>query len=684
MKALQAIINYEKGQIDILKNEKWLLYLALTEEQRVNLERIESMTSLEENYVLAYVKRSLEKLDTLALSEQDYARIESVLKWSETAKGGMTHQRRKWLEDGVDLFAHNIGSAQIYATQGESNDPKEKIIIEALIETHGLIGQFIRGEVLLSSNIPLLRLVESAWLTRHELSNFLLALNNCVISAVSETLWACVSSQVVACIEWIVNGEFCKYHSLKERMRRLRTTAIQNGENFEQSFEMVEQDLLIEATLNKLFENTSFWYVEAALYDFSFDEFLKIMLMVEFETKGHKPNHISFENMMRGLYYQHNGKKHVNLYKKRVVENYLSKLTISSILEGEFKENAHIAHEVLHIDGNQNIAVFDFKLSSAGSRLIDFCVEAEKSGVLYEKAIILLFDLFELRKDAFDRFYEEEQYLQTMNQSVDFKKVILDYIVGESVIDIGPGGGALLDMIEAHYPNKRVAGVDISQNVIDNLNKRKQLESKKWDALNLKPYVIERGVDTIIFCSVLHELFSYIETDGKKFNYTTLERALVSAFEALPPSGRIIIRDGIMTEPTDMQRIIKFRSEEGLVFLKQYAADFKGRDIHYEMMGQNEVKMHVNDAMEFLYTYTWGEQSYVHEINEQFGYFTPTLFKSFVSNLFGEQAHIVEFKHYLQEGYTIALESKIEFMDENYTPVNLPDSTCLIVIEKNL
>ncbi|MDI5788952.1 hypothetical protein PO124_12605 [Bacillus licheniformis] len=28
----------------------------------------------------------------------------------------------------------------------------------------------------------------------------------------------------------------------------------------------------------------------------------------------------------------------------------------------------------------------------------------------------------------------------------------------------------------------------------------------------------------------------------------------------------------------------------------------------------------MNDAMEFLYTYTWGEEAYPHEVQEQFGY----------------------------------------------------------------
>jgi SAM-dependent methyltransferase len=274
-----------------------------------------------------------------------------------------------------------------------------------------------------------------------------------------------------------------------------------------------------------------------------------------------------------------------------------------------------------------------------------------------------------------------------MNQTIDYKKVILDFITGTRIIDIGPGGGALMDLITDKLPGAKVMGVDISQNVLDALRKKKQLENSSWgvlygDALNLPQYIEKGSVDTIVFCSILHELYSYIEYEGKKFNHITLAKALQSAFAILPLGGRIIIRDGIMTEPVNGKRIIRFLADEGLEFLHRYSRDFKGREIKYTVVGQNEVLLPVNDAMEFLYTYTWGEQSYVHEVNEQFGYFSPSEFKNFIMKVLGETAKIIEFRHFLQEGYSIALSQKVEFFDENRQKVRLPDSTCLIVIEK--
>ncbi len=687
LKSLTAIERIKKGDLQVLKNEKWLKFLALTSEPNVNFERLSSLEELKNNYVLGYVEKTLRALATLKLSEYQIYIVEETLKWSEVAKSGLIHQRNHWIKKGYNLFAHNIGSAEIYLEEASEPNPEIKRIVHRLILTHGLIGQYIRGEVPLSDNKPLYGLVEEGKISAAELKEILKALNYCIVTAVDEGIWREISKSAGEIIELVVDGQFDKQYELKDRMRRLRAASIKNGENFEAEYVKNLSDPRVIGEMSKLLDAADLWYVEAALFDFSFEEFIKVFLLILQEVNLSKVKHISFEWLMKAIYYQHEGKKRINIYKKRIIEKYLSEMTVQDILEGCCKENLHVAHEVVFHDNLDDTVFFTFRFSAAGSKLIEFCVEAEKSDVLYESAIILLFDLFGLRKDKYDRFYEEEKYLATMNQTIDYKKIILDYINGNSIIDIGPGGGALMDLIEERFPEKKVLGADIAQNVLDSLKKKKQLENRKWDvlygdALNLDQYIEKGSVDTVIFCSILHELFSYIEYNGRKFNHDTLAAAFKSVFKVLPAGGRIIIRDGIMTEPTDEKRIIRFLSEEGMQFLERYVKDFKGREIEYTVVGQNEVMMPVNDAMEFLYTYTWGEKSYVHEVNEQFGYFTPSGYKAFIASVLDSNARIVEFRHFLQEGYTIALSQKIEFFDEKRNPTRLPDSTCIVVIEK--
>ncbi|MCY1713390.1 class I SAM-dependent methyltransferase [Caproiciproducens galactitolivorans] len=686
MTALEAITRFQEGDLAILKNQRWLLYLAFTDQHRVNPERLNSMGQAKENYALQTVSRQLCLLKDLKLPDTQKAVLEEAIKWSEVAKGGLPHQRKQWIQSGYNLFVHNIGSAQIYKAECLRSGNFSPVV-ETLIKTHGLIGQTIRGEVNFSQNRPLYDLITNKQADKAELSTMLRAFNYCIIAAVDVNLWESVKATVFDKIDCVVNGRFDCELPVKERLRALRSSSIQAGEDFEKTYAQFSQNALGAEKFAALFEQCDLWYVEAALYDFSFEEFIKVFLLACRSLKDKKVSHLSFEKVMAGLYYDRNGKKYVNLYKKRIIEKYLAAYSVEDILNGTSHESPHIRHKIETVPQLDDTAFFVFEFSPAGERLIAFCMEAEKSGVLYEKSIIMLYDLFDLRKDAYDRFYEEENYLKTMNQSIDGKRVLLKYITGKSILDIGPGGGALMDLIEEQYPQAEVTGIDIAENVIRALRQKKQSEKKKWnvmqgDAFHLSGVLKPGDADTIIFCSIIHELFSYIETDGRKFNKATIAGALKSAFDVLSPGGRILIRDGIMTEPVSLKRRIRFASDEGMDFLKRYAHDFQGRSIQYESIGRNEVLMPVNDAMEFLYTYTWGEESYVHEINEQFGYFTPSEYCRFITETLGEQAKILECRHYLQDGYPLALSQKISFSDENGKRVQLPDSTCLIVIEK--
>lgn len=211
-------------------------------------------------------------------------------------------------------------------------------------------------------------------------------------------------------------------------------------------------------------------------------------------------------------------------------------------------------------------------------------------------------------------------------------------MTGTRILDIGPGGSLLLDLIEKERPDAKPLGLDISVNVIEALKRKKHSEGHRWDvikgdALRLEEFVEAESMDTVIFSSILHELYSYIERDGTRFNPQTVATALQSAYRVLAPGGRIIIRDGIMTEPAEQRRRIRFLEQDGMEWLLR-------------------------------------------------GYFTPSQYEECIRSTLGPQAMIRVSRHYLQEGYTDALSGRIELTDEQGQPVPLLDSTCLIVIEK--
>jgi hypothetical protein len=102
--------------------------------------------------------------------------------------------------------------------------------------------------------------------------------------------------------------------------------------------------------------------------------------------------------------------------------------------------------------------------------------------------------------------------------------------------------------------------------------------------------------------------------------------------------------------------------------------------------GSDRVEMTTADAMEFLYTYNWGPASFPYEVRELYGILT---YDDYVAKLIewcgGEAAaRVVDnpLRSYLQDGYRVALADKVELTDEHDRPVALPDSNCLIVIER--
>jgi SAM-dependent methyltransferase len=394
-------------------------------------------------------------------------------------------------------------------------------------------------------------------------------------------------------------------------------------------------------------------------------------------------NNLSFESLMHNIYLDYKDKKEINIYKKRIIESYLKSISFNNIINNNISPNPHITYVLRKNNGTLE---FTFNFSIEARKLIEFCEVALTSDVLYQKATYMLYDLFGFRRDSYDRFYNELNYLNTMNSGKNEKSIILDYIVGRKVLDVGPGGGVLLDLIENKNKDYDIWGIDLSQNVIDKLNEKKSSENHKWnivkgDALNLTKYFKKEDMDTIIYSSIIHELYSYISYDGKKFNKETIKKSLQEAYEILKVGGRIIIRDGIMTSPKTDYRLIEFKNIDDINILNRYCNDFKGRKVTYEVINENTVKMLVNDAMEFLYTYTWGEQSYPLEVQEQFGYFTLNEYIDFIKeNL--KNSKIIEAKSFLQEGYEKNLLNRISIFDENRNVVKLPDSTSLIVIEK--
>lgn len=678
MNTLRMIEEAQQGNLGILKSEPWLRFLYFNESvDCINMDNFDRVESRTKNAVLEYVKKTLSILQTIQVTSEERGFIEQVLIWSEVSKCGNKAMRASWKEKGYNLSIHNIGSAQIFQEYAQNSD---KELVRILIETHGYIGQVLRGEVRMSENQMIYDYVQNHPM-KVSLTNILQGLNQCIIQAVSPDLYTQLREDINKKIEDIQNGNLDELLP-EERLRRLRTKAIQNGEDFEREWgQLTIEYQELKEKVYKILNQHDLWYVEAATSSYRLEHVVKLLLIADLHS-SQQVTDFSFIDVMNTIYYDYHGYKRVNVYKARIIEHLLDSIPFTE-LDGRVA-NEHLEVVVTCEDG---IARVQFQFSKMSNALIDFCMASEGQGSIYDKAIIMLYDLFGLRRDAYDRFNNEDNYLKQMNQSIGFKEILLDYVIGQRIVDIGPGGGALMDRLEERYPEKQILGIDISENVIEELNRKRNREHKKWEvfqgnALDLAPLFQNNPVDTIILSSIVHELFSYIELDNRQFNYDTLKKAFRSMYDVLNVGGRIVIRDGVMSEPKEAIRQIHFKNSEDRKILDDYCRDFKGREITYTELAPDLVAMKINDAMEFLFTFTWGKESYSHEVEEQFGYFTPTEYHDFFNQLFGKHIKVIEIRHYLQEGYAEHLLPKIDFLDENGQATTLPDSTILLVIEK--
>lgn len=617
LNSLKQIKEYRNTHV-IPPLSEWLSYLSSTNELNVNFEHLESLKNIGTSYVLNYVERSLELLNEFtAIKPINMQLIEETLKWAEVAKCGDDIIRNSWLADNVNLIAHNVGSAQIFRKQFQNDfyvgDRVE--IVKTLIETHGLVGQFIKGEVSLSENRSLFLLIEKGLVSKEDMKEILYVLNYCIIGAVSLELWESIKFEVSKTISQIISGDFGN-ESIHNRLLKLRSLSVADGENFKGEYlSQLERTPALGSILERLTDKT-FWYVDASLSSFNFQEFLKVITLIATRPDLERTKHVDFSSLMRNIHYNFQGKKQINIYKKRIIEDYLGQLSMEDILLTRHGK-ADSTHLRFSEKGNEalgNLRI-NFEFSTPSLKLIDFCEAAEGTNSLYDKAIILLFDLFGLRRDEFDRMKNEKDYLETMNQNIDDKQRILDYVTGNTILDIGPGGGVLLDLLEDRFPDRCVKGIDIAENVIQELKRKKNRENRKWevvkgDAFSLVDHFRPGSVDTIVFSSVLHELFSFVPYEGRQFNTSTVIEALKSAYAILPSKGRIIIRDGIMSENVFEKRLITFKDASDIEIFNRYKKDFKGREIESEFIDSNTVLLPVNDAMEFFIP-THGEKNLI-------------------------------------------------------------------------
>lgn len=673
--------------------------------------------------------------------------LRAALMFLDFAKGGTDEARDRWRQTGVDLSIHNEAAARILAQNHtlrrfprlRAAPVLEQLVIE-LVRVHGLTGQVIRGECPLTVFEPFttwLRHAQPQLAQAFGLSHphtidlvidLLHVLNLCDTAGVREGLFTDALRFEFVAVENLLRRvsrsstdeiaralqafdaptEDTEPRSLQARQRqwltdrltRLRQSRIKHGEPVQESIDAVN-NLSSEALMHavKWLANCQLWYVEAATSSLTASSQLKLLICAITQSNNYtsidtsKMYHITFLPLVREL----GRSDHAASYRVRLVEALLRRLDIEAVVRGAdpMPDDALGSFEV-ELGGGQAIAV-RFEASAEATALLTLLPTYEKkSSAAFHATLKTLCDLYGLRKDDFDRLANENTYLQHMNDARSDKERMLDHARAGCIVEIGPGGGVVLDLIEARFPTSRVVGVDVSRLVVETLQQKREREKKRWtvieaDAFELDAHFEPGTVTTVVLCSVLHEIYSYVEypVDGvpRRFRLESVRDLLRACYRTLAPGGRIIIRDGIM--PLDEPRIIEFIDPDGPEFFRLFQEQFEGRPICGEWLDEKRVRLGAADAMEFLYCYTWGPASFPYEVREQYGVLP---YDEYLSTILAWLAHespsarAIELPpaqaSYLQQGYIDGLAPKIRLYDAQFQAVALPDSNAILVIEK--
>jgi hypothetical protein len=380
------------------------------------------------------------------------------------------------------------------------------------------------------------------------------------------------------------------------------------------------------------------------------------------------------------MYYDYKDKKHLNIYKVRLIEYHIH--------NGFNSDHVNI---VIDPEADSQYADIRIVFTEAAESLVNFCMAAEISeSATYNKCIRILYDALNLRKDKFDRLNNEDDYIEDMNDNTESstKCLILGYIPEDAkyVADIGPGGGELIDKLDNRFILSAIDGYEISDAMIKKLESR-FLFNPNVNIINKNIVYgpLETKYDCIIFSSILHEIYSYTEYEpGKRFCIENIELALHNANESLNDNGTIIIRDGVKCSD-DM--VIMYMTKDCMLTFVNYSTDFKGNTTRIAMhLGETgdekfpyKIEISKDYAREFMYTYTWGPEAYANEVQEQFGYYTENEFLEILKDIgYTIQYHTVV----LEPGYEEHLKDSCYITDKNGNKLDYPDSTVFIVAKK--
>lgn len=666
---------------------------------------------------LAWARPRVAKLDPATR-----ALVTIVLAFSDVSKGGSPEQKDAWQKRlGVDGTVHNEDSAvvlddvfrRVLSKAPLSEDGKLVAEARALCAATGMVGMRIRGEVQRDALAPLHDLLREGDTDR--LAGAWAIINRAETAAVRDGL---LTPELEAAFEEEERAILLTASSidlmrspLSDRIARMRGGALMTRESAHAVERVLDALRGVRRVLEGRLSRAQIWYAEAAIGALSLVGAVRLLLYCSGSAlragiDTTRPWHLDLLGLVAELRDPDGTpRRHPARLLEVILESTPYDRLMQGLLGGPGDEEGPAsdadvrANPLLTLPstkGGEQALRFELRPSREAAALLTLLdVYETKAQAQFHATLKALSDLYGLRKDDFDRVSNEASYLAAMNGARSDKARMLDFVVSGTIVEVGPGGGVVLELLAERFPGSRIVGIDSSLAVVEAFRERQgaaeaPFELVHGDAFQLPERFGEGELSTVVFCSVLHEIFSYCERGEppRRFQLEAVDELVAAAFRALHRGGRIVIRDGVM--PAREPRVLEFLDPAWAEGFRLFARDYEPRRIAFEPLDERRVKLDAADLFEFLTTFTWGPGSYPYEIREQRAVLPRA---EYVARLLavcakacpGSRAREVDvgpLGSYLQPGYPEHIAPFVRITDASGAEVSMPDVNGVWVIEK--
>jgi len=250
-------------------------------------------------------------------------------------------------------------------------------------------------------------------------------------------------------------------------------------------------------------------------------------------------------------------------------------------------------------------------------------------------------------------------YVRKMDSMIDIKfNDIAPFVAEGKIVDVGCSTGSLIQCLAKRFPESDLIGIEAVRRFYEYCKIQEYANPFVFFyRRNVTDQNFKEGtINTFIYSSVLHEVYSYI-------GESALHDVIQKTYLQLASGGRIVIRDVVGPENPDDEVWMALNKKDGaaegdIASLSTYAKffrfvkDFKPRPISFreEKVGDDDyIVLRIGNAYEFMSKMTYTD-NWESEMHEEFGYYS---FSRWKEELVKTGFNIVEGSRTFQNPYII-------------------------------